>query len=379
MTAYAAVLGMVLVFGLLSRECRFQGKDYLLPVCALFCLSALFVIAALRGGSVGADTDAYQWIYRWIGSLDFSQLFTASGDSYLSQGIEPGYKLYNWVLYQIFPYDQAITIVNSMFLMLFVTFFIVRESRDPWLSVLLFLCLGLYQSALNLTPSAIATALVLTNIGFVRQGKFFKFLAVCLVAAFFFHLSALLFILLYFVYRVPIRRVDRFLLIFAIGMVVCLFAYPLIASVLAKILPASYQQYLVAGSNRPEQLLVWAFYSVLAALCLVLSRKKVAAFVQANIIHVWNYVFMSLAYALSWNNPAFARLSLILSMMLVVSIPSFISKFPKNRERASSNLFCSVYDRASFYIVTVATLGYLMRLMVNNIGSTIPYEFFWKM
>lgn len=384
MTVYVGLLVVILVVGLAARESDLRGRGALRAGAFAACMAALFAVAAFRASTVGADTQNYQLIFMWSGQHGLSE-FLGGGAllPYYVQGMELGYFLYNHALYALWQDPQAITVANSALFCGFAALLLWRESPDPWMGALLFLSLAVFQTGLNLAPSSIAACAVSSHVSYARKGRPARWaLAVC-AAAFFLHTSALIFLPLYFLYRVPLGRKGfakvalAGTVAIAVGMVPVLSLASRVAGLLG------YGSYLEMSSIRAEQLIVLAQYAAVVALSMFLARRESEP--EGVSLHYWNALLLAFAYLLSTSIASFARISLLFMPLFCASVPLLLSKLkPDERclstgnSKARRSLFANPYDRAAFAVIALVCASYVGRLLVNNIGTTMPWLPFWS-
>ena len=117
MSWYLFILGFLAVLAFCralagKRNAAAAEKGILLAACAL-----LLVFMAFRAESVGADTRQYTTAFEQIRNMSLGECLTktvygAGGNHAI--GLEYGYRLYNWLLGQLFRHPQAVTAANSV-------------------------------------------------------------------------------------------------------------------------------------------------------------------------------------------------------------------------------------------------------------------------
>lgn len=384
MAIYVFLLVVLLAIGLIARESDLRGRGALRGGAFTVAMAVLFLVAAVRGDGVGADTHNYQIIFTWAGQHGISEFLNGGGFlPYYVQGVETGYYLYNHVLYAIWPNPQAITVANSALFCGFAALLFWRESPDPWLSAFLFLGLAVYQTGLNLAPSSIAACMVVAHVRYAREGSLARWIVAVCAAAFFLHTSALIFFPLFFIYRIPLDRARFFRLVLAGSAIAVVGMGSLLGLASRVAVVMGYGSYLEVTAIRVEQLLVLLQFAVVFMAALYFSRGSDDA--PGTPIHYWNALLLGLAYLLSTRIGSFARVSLLFMPLFCVSVPFVLSVLrPKVRARALNGaaavrlgLFANPYDRAAFFIIGIVCVSYVGRLLVNNIGMTMPWVPFW--
>lgn len=167
--------------------------DFLITIVLLL---QLILIAALRNESVGADT------------LGYSDYFTIIRDNSLQHcldylRLEPLYVVYNKAL-SFFSSDPRILIVaNSVIIYTVIVNSIYKYSPVIWISIFLFVSLGFFDSSLNVSRQWMAITITVISYPYIIERKLYKFI-ICIVIAFLFHYSAILFMIVYPLYNFKI-------------------------------------------------------------------------------------------------------------------------------------------------------------------------------
>ena len=365
-----------MVIGLFAREFAFRGSKSPAPFIAITCV-AIALMAGLRAPTVGADTQNYQSFFVWISTIPFKDLWTADTVYWNSSGTEFTYKVFNKIVSIFSSHPQTITFVCGLLLGLLLYKFVMQQSNDPWLSVLLFICFGFFQTAMNIAPSALAGLCCLIGFKHFQDShpmRFFLYIALGCV----FHYSALLFVPFYLLAH------RRWGTRFVIACIICAFifipfAYPVIVGLLSPVVPARWAQYLVVSRIDFSQLLVWLVLFIFYMFALFVSDSdKVASGSNANMM----LLAVGLAYALTMCSTSFSRIAILFAPYFIVAIPNrLVCVKPAYLNARLSRLLPEslggIYaNHAKSLLVALSVLIYIMRLFVNNIGQTIPYLLF---
>lgn len=353
------------------------GRDKATSYLAIACV-AMALLAALRAPTVGADTQQYVEIFNWVKSLSLFNIDELNSFAWwdTAGNIEITYKAYNKFVSLLCSDQQAITVANSLILMGAFFRMVKRESKDYWLSALLFFCLGFYQLSLNLTPSSIAALIMFGSVGYIRERRILPWLFSTLVACIF-HMSAVLLFPLYWLFQLRINAKQFFSIVF-IGCVLGVVAYQPVISILQAVVPDSYSNYLTSTKVKPEQIFVLVAL-VLLVIFAALSKKE-SLFKGENRIDLWVIVLVCISYAFSINNTYITRFAFLLSPYLIVTIPNLLydgGYLARIKLAARKPLGLRSPEIWALLIVAFAVVLYLARSAVNNIGTTVPYHFFF--
>ena len=377
MIPYLALIIVILMLGVINRETDIVGRPKR-NFCVFFACVVFTFVSGFRADTVGADTYNYQQFFLWVSSLNFSEV--ASTDTLLwnSQGTEVTYKYFNWLIGQFFKNPQSITMACAIVLAVVLFLIVIQQSKDPWLSILLFVCLGFFQTSMNIAPSCIASLCVLLGCRYVIRRSLLKFLG-CIALGCIFHYSALLFLPIYLIPKLKLS--FKFVLIYLLcGFMFLPVVYPLLVNIMGAFAPDRWSQYLTVSRINLSQLLVWLFYFVLFIFARFVSDKSKRRTVELDLYNGL-FLIVGLAYALTLCSTSFSRIAILFAPFLILAIPEYLSivksrYFNKrgslaNRSEKYLVLYC---NHAKTIIVVVSIVIFAVRLLVNNIGMTIPYE-----
>ena len=253
MTVYYSLLTILLYLGVLKFCTR--GSRQIETALVWIGITALFLIAAMRGIRIGADTAQYCSHFLLISQTEWQKLLTSYSHP-VYHSIELGYRIYNKLLSGLGG-QQVITVTNSFLQMLLIAILILRDSKDRYLSLLFYFTFCFYQTALNLTPSSFTSYFMFLSFPLIRKKRLIPFLIWTALGAMF-HLSAIFFLPLYFINYLPFNK-RNFFLFSGWGISVFIF-YVSILPFLLRILPVSYRRYISLfnpENNYTIQLLVY--------------------------------------------------------------------------------------------------------------------------
>lgn len=357
MTVYIVIFILVSIMainGCNRRQYKLVGVDVAFWGAVIFPAA----IAVLRGITVGADTKNYYAYYEDIVQLHTWKDLSYYADKYL---IETGYMIYNKILGFFFESGQTITICNSILLFIALTVMIKKYSLKPILSLFLYITLGIYQTALNMIPSNIASLIVIGGFCFILERKLWKFLLI-IVLAMQMHQSVFIFIALYILHSIKLTRFRAVLLFGAGGIVLML--YDRLLPVISLFVPDVYQRYLM--TSQITNGVVFGFHILIFIFILVVTDFRKAG--SSFNLYLWAFIMELEFYWLSFRLEIFSRVSFLFSPVLILLVP-FVTdnmRFVKNKKLING----------IFY--TLIGVQYVLRLSINNIGSTMPYMFFWQ-
>lgn len=160
------------------------------------CASLLF-LTIFRDISVGADTQNYCDGFQYVReSLSWKEIF--------SWGWEPGYVALNKIIGIFFRESQTFIIILGVLILCPIFLMIKRNSALPCMSLVIFVGMGMWNSSTFVYRQWCAIAILLFSIKYVKERKFIPF--ICTVfCAMMFHRTAIIFVLIYFIYNLRIK------------------------------------------------------------------------------------------------------------------------------------------------------------------------------
>ena len=363
MTVYYTLLGILLYLGVLKFLTK--GSRQIETVLVWIGIIVLFLFAALRSPQVGADTRGYCRIFQAIAQSRWSDLLR-NPQAYSES--EYGYRIYNKLLSALGG-AQVITFANSFLQMFLIAVLILKDSKDRYLSLLFYFSFCFYQTALNLSPSCYTSYFMFLSLPLIRKRRL-ALLLIWTACGMLFHMSAVFFIPLYFIcYFSPSKR--NLLLFSSIG--VAMFgSYTFVLPIFLRFLPAAYGAYIVRYDPNNDfrmQLLVY-FVQILPMffILLLMNRDARKSFAQEQSIMIWTLMLESIMYLLSQRDSMFARGAYLFSPYVIIMIPEMIANIKSQSTRRM------VSQMLVFYSIAI----YIARVSINNVGTTIPYRFFWN-
>lgn len=333
--------------------------------CGILCF-----FMAMRDISVGVDTKHYCYVFTQFEDIPLWKVFSATtyatGQKTWEFDFEPGYRLMNKLLSWLWSSPQAITVLNSVLIMLLLYKLIGRNSPDCMLSIWLYITLGIYQTEMNVTRNAIAILIVYNAFTYVKKGAVWNYMLCCLAASTI-HSAALIFIPMYWILRsVHLNLKKSTLLIMAGGTISAVF--PVIRPLALKLVPNRFDKYLAANSDRGEALLVGVFYAGLVLLVWFLMTKREHGLVMAEChVGMTMFVLNMCLFCLTFSLKYAARAAALFGPYLIILLPQMLDKIQSPGRR----------KLVKTAVVLLCGCQYVMRLCINNIGGTMPYRFFW--
>ncbi|KRM08002.1 hypothetical protein FC89_GL002113 [Liquorilactobacillus ghanensis DSM 18630] len=349
---YIFELASILFSGFLY-EIKFLSKKIFLFVSFFL----LFIVQALRAGTVGTDTQFYLNTYDVSKFLSFSYIIhsfprmTIYGHYGL---VENGYVLINKVLSCFFNSNQTILIFSSLIICLNFAHFIDLHCKDVFIATLIFACSGLYMNSFNLVRQFLAMSICINAYNFFKNEKYVKGSLIILLAYFIHESSAIFFfiMIMYAFMRKTSLKMDYLLM-----------AFPLFFSFIIRVVAIILPQYTGYTENHLFEVtihgivLLWVFEFIIIILATDKKDKH-----TLFLIFCWmSYVILQF---LSLNVTGMYRVSfwfLIFSMELMSNVPHELNNNNK------SILFKIIYS----IVLSLAFLSF-------STSPSLLYSFFWK-
>ena len=187
---------LLIAFSVLSvMLCLFTSKK-IKNIVFLFSSALLVYLFAVQDISVGADTIPYYNTFYYINSLSLVDL--------IKFGWEPGYLAINWLIGRFFVDGRALIVFLSLFILYPIARWIHKESFWPELSLVVFVASGMWLASMGIFRQWCAMAILTFSYQYIKKRDFYKFLGIVILAMCF-HRTAVVFLLAYFLYKVPIN------------------------------------------------------------------------------------------------------------------------------------------------------------------------------
>lgn len=186
-----------------------------------FIIVTFFFVLFVGYRDCGFDYDNYRYYYKWFNDawLNNSEVF----------GVEKGYAFLNHIL----PSFRAVFLVMALFTISLQLFFLYKYSPAPFASLLFYIGVFLYASAMGQYRQSLALAIVIW--AFVNYEHKIKFLVLIALACLF-HMSALIALLILFMPK-HICKLKTYIILFALALVINLTAGSLFMSWFGNLTP----------------------------------------------------------------------------------------------------------------------------------------------
>ena len=341
MTIYLLNYFLLILYMIFFFQIKNQKIKSVLFIVAVI---QLILLQGLRSPYLGNDMPFY-WFY-------YNKQLPYSITNLSFSNFEILFKVLTKVISSI-TLDKHIYLVIISFLSTVpISIVIYKKSKNPILSLLLFLSFGFYNFNFSGLRQAIAFAIVFYSFLFIIDRKLIKFI-ISIVIASLFHSSALVFIPAYFLFDFKITKFKIILMIF-IDVFIYIFKVPIFGFINSFF----YEEYGMVLSDS----YLWMIMCLSILMICLLFYKKISS---DNKSILYNLVIIGTAIMLLSpiaNN--ILRVANYYFMFIILLIPEVISYIKSNKNGLLVNLMTIIFS-ISLYIYLLLVDSY----------SIVPYIF----
>lgn len=332
----------------------------------LITFLCIFLVMALRGPSVGIDLETFYYV-------NFPRFANAPWDS-LNSVVwggkwEYGFCIFCKILSYISTDPQFFTIVTSLIISFSICFFLYRNSKNFYISIIVFILFSSFYMSMNIIRQYLAFSVVLFGIDYLlRKNKFLIPLLLFIFAAQF-HISAYISIIYLIIYKLKIVKPSFILII--ISLIVPLIVKPLVSFALTLPFLSEYRFYLSSEHFT-------GFFTVNSILQFLLPCIILFLFyfnIYKNNPSIYNkFIFFSLVFCTMFKEFGFtmnvmSRLGIFMEPMLFISIPIIEVRLKRSGFGYLIIIFLFLILIAYFLFIT---------FFRGEMLFGIDYKFFWS-
>ena len=323
------------------------------------CGTVLFLIIALRNKNLGSsDSSNYYNNWMFLSGLNFqdAKIYIANAR------MESGYLYTVWILSRVFVDPQWCFILSGLLFSISICRFIYLNSEDVALSLVMYVCLGLYTFMVQGLRQSIAMSICLFAIELVKKKKPIKFLFIVLLACLY-HESAVVFVLVYLLQWKKFSSEYKFQIAFLAGVLLCL--TPLIISIGNQILDSNYTVPVDGGGWVATAIY---FIIIISAFIFLSNKKKLHPklfnekeknYVLFLSITVLGACFYLMRY---FGTLAIERISFYFMFGQIILLPNVINTFDKKTKII-----------INFIVIILSIALFIYRFIGSDL---VPYTFF---
>ena len=176
-----------------------RRRWWLLLVAAL----PMFVLVALRGPHMGADTGGYLKFFDQMVNTPWDQIFVRNEATY---EFEEGFVIFEKLLTYVTDDSRVYQVLYTLVYLLALVTFANELEKGRFAFLFFFATMGTYTFMFTGVRQCLAMSICLLSYPFIKRKKLIPFILL-VILAFFFHKSAILFLAAYFIYN---RRLGWF-------------------------------------------------------------------------------------------------------------------------------------------------------------------------
>lgn len=353
MIFYLCVSVLSIVLAYLAQKCsivlytsssyRIKKKEYKAPFF-LASFFVLFLLAALRYG-IGTDYFA-TYVPLFNGIANGTRAFN-----------EMGFNLFVKCL-QLFTNNSQWFFVVTSFITITLTYYAIKNnSYIYWLSIFIYLFGGFYYYGYSGIRQALATAIFLYAIKYIRTHQFRNYI-LCIIVAFSFHNIAILYLPIYWIGKIKIEKKTRFLII-GISYIISPFIGEIFRTIISY---TQYGWYLGSKFDIGEDNILLGLiniYTLLIGLFLCKEKKDYESSLYLNL-----QTIPVIIWGCSKFLPAATRIIFLFFYSNVITVPYFFYQHKNNKNKTI--LLCVTI---SFYFVF-----WLYTIIWIDSLNIVPYQ-----
>jgi len=352
MTYFLLLAGVVLTAPICHKKLKLhkKSKDGTLIYIMLWTF-ILVSICGLRRIDVGRDTSMYSWTYKMMSTYG-SWKSAISGYTYL----EFGYYGMQYLVSRIFDY-QVFLFICAIISIVPIMVVVYRYSENKMMSIILFITFPYYTFCMSGLRQACALGVIMLAYIAVREKRLLFFLLLMVLACSF-HTSALLFLPIYWIDKIPYKKIIIFISVaLMIGANIFKSALWSIATLLAR------QQYTENDAGGQMMYL----FMILTVILGFYYRYKFTGENQDNKVLLYMQVIATIIWPIASVNSALFRMYYYYHIFFILYVPTLIVSIRKYMEKGIVTLG---YYAIALYFITTQVLPEMYKFN--------PYHFFWQ-
>lgn len=340
---YIFILILSLTTYVLGKSLKRLEPFYLLTV-------VLALVCGLRGEFVGVDTNSYH------------KVFSDLKDGNLVYILEQGYLLFLKFIISIEGTQQLVFLLFSSFTIYCYSKFILRYSKNPYLSLLIFVFLSpFYLSTFNQVRQYLAIGIFLAYlIPLIQNKQLIKYILVILGTTFFIHASSILLIPFYFVLNKSISPILK---------VSYIVIFNSIISILTVLLLKTHYGYFITKRVDIEIQTSLFLIQIFISFFILLFQKRISKGDNSRKIFfnmAYFSLFLLVPIFINNNIPKeiFGRMNSYVFPFIIIIVPDILELF---NEKSKTIL-------TSVVIVLLSSYFYRGSTILGEIYNLLPYD-----
>ena len=315
-------------------------KNHIKSFCFFSVIAILIpsILAGLRASGIGTDTKVYiDWVF--IANA-YSNNISEAFQFIQTSGIEPLYCLVNYIVTR-FSSDLTIIYFVLTFIFLFFSYFgcvkMAKKLKFSFSFSYLILLMLFFNKSLNMCRQSLAMSICLFSLSYIISREWKKFF-LCMIIAFCFHRSVLLFIPLYFLYNLNInktknKQIIKIVIISSIIFTSICFKPIIIILVDIGLLSEKYLNYVYIFGNTINVKLIEILAQLILLIIPFFFKEKLVKHSKYNEFLVFIMILAFATFLFGFSGSFLQRISYYFSFTSVVLIPQFISCCKRSKDK----------------------------------------------
>lgn len=343
---------VILIEAAISRKMSAEKNKNAWRIFIAITFIQLLLVASLRASSVGIDTGNYL------------KMFKDAQAGWMTNYIEFGSR---WYIFWLGRLTQSNTLFLAAWAVPTVALFyryIVRNSKDIYLSVCIYASLMYYFLLFNIIRQALAIGIVLQAVEPLKNKKYVRY-GMIVLAAMLIHSSAVVFLLML---PISLVKVKPNISLCLLTTVLCaVFSCAGKALIVFGAGLAGYGGYLSTGFAGEGNILHPILFLLLLFVCSILLLCRSRDAVTSYRLEYDMFVVGALFYWLSISVQIVNRIPYYFTGSIMTLLPNLIVEM-SNRRQASVVKLCAI----------VFLFGYEILMVARGAQGITPYHFFWN-
>ena len=335
-----------LLYNVIKNKYKENRKSVKVFEYVLFIINIarLIFILGLRNEKVGVDLQNYRVFFKYCGSYGTSILKLTR--------FEYGYAYYNIIISSITNNFNLFLFITSIVCVLPVAYIIKKYSKNPLLSLIIYVAMDFYFFLFSGLRQGIAFSFCFLSFKYIHDRKLFKFIILVLIA-YFFHKSALVFLPAYWIFKLNVSKKNLFFFLI-LGTIIFIFK----EAIMLFFIDSFYDNYSLIISNSYNYLLM----SILILfLCLIFKKNVISISPESSGYYIF-FIISVLFLIFTSTGTNMQRIANYYYMYIVFLLPEVIESIRIKKKYV-------MYNVMLLFILTALFCFYLY----SNNYKQIPY------
>ena len=355
MAIYLLLFLTIPILSMLTKD----RKVLVIIICA-----EMWILAALRSETLGVDVDLYKIMYNFWTQYSFREMILSTRfiiGHKVGFPQESGFVWFAWLCAKAGLSFHSFLVVHSTICIAALGRFMYKYAEDSSLSLAIVLSFGLLGTFFCILRQALALVVLMFSVEPIKKRQFFRFMVVnC--AAVLFHRAALIFLPVYFIYKIRITK--RTLFVSVCALMAWLAVIPLLYPIVGRLLRMLGKMHYNLSSFTMNNMII--LFIVLFVLLLFLVRNYDFYEKPEHRLSTWVFILAIATETVSLYVPAISRIAIsLLFPFATIAIGDGIAE--------QKLLLNKRILRLSYYVVFL--LFFALTLSQSGYSPYIP---FWK-